>query len=369
LLQYLLQLFLYGENMRYIYPDYYKKFSCVGGSCKDTCCAGWAVDIDDETAEMYKGLPLPIGDRLRDRLRGKKGGYYFELDGRRCPFLNSENLCDIISTLGEGGLCVTCTEYPRFYADTPIMEQVDLTLSCPEAARIFFQESESIKYIREDIDENEKEDDGLFGEDPFGKEEENDELFIEEVEKTSMDPKEEKRLLDLLAKRDRAIIKIEDRSLPLEERLMEALSDFEENPYGFFPDINEDRRILKNIDEMEVVNPLWSQYINSVEEKLLKVRERADEMIEKRDEFLDNALERFITYLFFRYLIDIYYHKDPGRIVLFIERCLRILVLILADSTLDKEDVRITKETIEERSRIFSRQIEHSDINVSILLK
>lgn len=355
--------------MRYIYPDYYKKFSCTGGSCKDTCCAGWAVDIDDETAEMYKCLPLPIGDRLRDRLRGKKGGYYFELEGRRCPFLNSDNLCDIISTLGEGGLSVTCTEYPRFYADTPIMEQVDLTLSCPEAARIFFSESGPVKYIREDIDEEEKEDDGLFGQDPFGGEKEDDDLFTEEVEKTDMDPKEEKRLLNLISKRDLAIEKIEDRSLPLEDRLMESLSDFAENVYGFFPDRDEDRRILSNIDEMEVVNPLWTRYILSVEKNLDEVRKRADNMLLYKDDFLNKALERFITYLFFRYIIDIYYHKDPGRTVLFIERCLRILILILAESTFGKDDLRITKETIEERSRIFSRQIEHSDINVSILLK
>ena len=35
------------------YPDYYEKFRCIGGACPDTCCAGWEVDIDEETAEYY----------------------------------------------------------------------------------------------------------------------------------------------------------------------------------------------------------------------------------------------------------------------------------------------------------------------------
>ena len=35
------------------YPDYYEKFKCVGGDCKDTCCAGWEIDIDEETFYYY----------------------------------------------------------------------------------------------------------------------------------------------------------------------------------------------------------------------------------------------------------------------------------------------------------------------------
>jgi lysine-N-methylase len=50
--------------MRYVYPDYYKKFQCVGGECIDTCCAGWQVDVDDNSACMYKAMPMPIGKKL-----------------------------------------------------------------------------------------------------------------------------------------------------------------------------------------------------------------------------------------------------------------------------------------------------------------
>ena len=29
-------------------PEYYEKFSCIASRCKDSCCAGWEIDIDEE---------------------------------------------------------------------------------------------------------------------------------------------------------------------------------------------------------------------------------------------------------------------------------------------------------------------------------
>ena len=89
----------------------------------------------------------------------------------------------------------------------------------------------------------------------------------------------------------------------------------------------------------------------------------------KDDSFLNCSLERFISYLLFRYLIDIFYHKSVKRTLSFIRRCLRILLLLLGESVLFKEDKVVDMPIMEERARIFSRQIEHSDRNVEILLK
>ena len=46
-------------------PDYFKEFSCIAGACKDSCCLGWEIDIDEDSYEYYKSLPGEIGDRLR----------------------------------------------------------------------------------------------------------------------------------------------------------------------------------------------------------------------------------------------------------------------------------------------------------------
>lgn len=37
-------------------PIYYDEFACVGGDCKDTCCAGWTIGIDDETYKKYQQI-------------------------------------------------------------------------------------------------------------------------------------------------------------------------------------------------------------------------------------------------------------------------------------------------------------------------
>lgn len=50
--------------MEYVYPDYYRQFTCIGGKCPDTCCAGWEIVIDDKTLEKYKKYPGGFGNRL-----------------------------------------------------------------------------------------------------------------------------------------------------------------------------------------------------------------------------------------------------------------------------------------------------------------
>jgi lysine-N-methylase len=401
--------------MRYVYPYYYSEFECIGGKCSDTCCAGWEVDVDDDTAEMYQSIPLPIGDRLRDRLRGNEGTYHFELaKNKRCPFLNDDNLCDLILSLGDGGMCVTCTEYPRFYADTPIYEQVDLTLSCPEAARIFFRDTDPIRYIVEDIDEDDKEDEGEFGDDPFGHDgnSEDDEEFYREVEEVQMDEVDEKRLLELLKRRETAFSIMADRSKKLEDRWDEAVSiifsqsDEEDGSEEFsgsasgepasesksLNQSSDDENILDNIKDMEVVNPLWTQYMTRIRANLPEVQSNIARLTDNRSEYLDNELERLLTYFIFRYAIDIYYHENPDKTLLFIKRCFRIVLLLVGEKFIEEESAsseaenksgaesseKITaflqdddcmRKLLEERARIFSRQIEHSDDNVNELMR
>ena len=38
------------------YPSYYDKFRCIAGACPNTCCAGWEIDIDDETNKIVDSI-------------------------------------------------------------------------------------------------------------------------------------------------------------------------------------------------------------------------------------------------------------------------------------------------------------------------
>ena len=37
-------------------PEYYEKFSCIASRCKDSCCAGWEIDIDEDSYAYYNSV-------------------------------------------------------------------------------------------------------------------------------------------------------------------------------------------------------------------------------------------------------------------------------------------------------------------------
>ena len=125
-------------------PDFYDSFHCIGGKCPDNCCIGWELDIDDDTYEYYRSVQGPFGERLRENMSGAEKSsesesvsFRLQVDGR-CPFLNSENLCDICLELGPDALCRICTDYPRYSFEWGDTIEKSLTLSCPEAGRLLF---------------------------------------------------------------------------------------------------------------------------------------------------------------------------------------------------------------------------------------
>ena len=101
-------------------PEYYEKFSCIASRCKDSCCAGWEIDIDEDSYAYYNSVEGKFGKRLKESMYEADpdddgGGYRFKLKGKkRCAMLNDQNLCDLYTALGEEALCEVCTEYPRF---------------------------------------------------------------------------------------------------------------------------------------------------------------------------------------------------------------------------------------------------------------
>ena len=82
--------------MKLLTPDYYSEFKCIGGSCIDTCCAGWEVDVDKKSSEYYKSVTGPFGERIKSVLVELPVEDQFRLKpDKRCPFLNEANLCDL----------------------------------------------------------------------------------------------------------------------------------------------------------------------------------------------------------------------------------------------------------------------------------
>ena len=134
------------------YPLFYPDFACIGKACKDSCCRDWLIDIDFDTAEKYQNMGGALGEKLRKKLHKKDGEFYFavEKDGR-CPFLQEDGLCEIQSERGEEELSKVCDAYPRRESMVYPYMQLDLHLSCEEAAKAIL--SWKGELIREELED------------------------------------------------------------------------------------------------------------------------------------------------------------------------------------------------------------------------
>lgn len=127
-----------------VYPNYYPGFSCIASRCAHSCCIGWEIDIDPDTLRRYQAEQGPMGRRLARSISAGEEPHFLLGEGERCPFLNQENLCDLILYGGEGFLCQICTDHPRFRSFLPNRTEVGLGLCCEEAARLILSQKEPV---------------------------------------------------------------------------------------------------------------------------------------------------------------------------------------------------------------------------------
>ena len=135
--------------MKFIKPNFYDAFHCTAAACSDTCCAGWEIDVDPDTVEYYENLEGELGDRLREELCDLPDGTVcFRLgENERCPFLDDDNLCELILKLGDDALCEICREHPRFYEELGGRVEMGVGLCCEEAARLILTKKEKTALV------------------------------------------------------------------------------------------------------------------------------------------------------------------------------------------------------------------------------
>ena len=141
--------------MKFIKPNFYDAFHCTAAACSDTCCAGWEIDVDPDTVEYYENLEGELGDRLREELCDLPDGTVcFRLgENERCPFLDDDNLCELILKLGDDALCEICREHPRFYEELGGRVEMGVGLCCEEACRLLFEQKNPVTFITTNVGE------------------------------------------------------------------------------------------------------------------------------------------------------------------------------------------------------------------------
>ncbi len=126
------------------YPTYFEAFSCIAGRCPDSCCKEWEVLVDEDAAAAYRSMEGQLGEDLRRYLyQDEEGDTYLRITDGRCPMWRTDGLCRIQAQLGHDALCQTCREFPRLTHDYGDFVERGLELSCPEAARIIFENTDS----------------------------------------------------------------------------------------------------------------------------------------------------------------------------------------------------------------------------------
>lgn len=136
--------------MQNAYPDYYPRFRCIAGRCRHNCCIGWEIDVDEETLARYRALTDDMGARLRESIRDDGDAPHFVLgEDERCPFLNGDDLCDLILYGGEGMLCQICTDHPRYRSFFSGRTEIGVGLCCEEAARIILTKRDPVRLVAE----------------------------------------------------------------------------------------------------------------------------------------------------------------------------------------------------------------------------
>lgn len=295
--------------MKHYAPNYYKDFHCIASDCKHSCCVGWEIDIDQDSLSRYKSMTHPYGEVIRNQIQTEDGVASFVLTkDERCPFLKENGLCDMILSLGEDSLCQICRDHPRFRNFFSDREELGIGLCCEEAARlILFQtENTEITLLADDGEEN-----GLWEDEA-----------------------------EILALRDTLFALLQNRALPLSERVHAMLKTVNAEPIANLPLWQE------KLTSLEQLDPAWQTLLDSL---LLPNKKAKD---------LDLPLEKLILYLLYRHLPNA---EDEAEI----RATVRFAALGYA---VVKAICEKTDTPIEEAARLFSSEIEYSEENTAALL-
>ncbi len=316
--------------MKIFVPEYFNKFECIADKCPDTCCVGWEVDIDSETAEKYSHVGGCLGEKIKNKMvKDEDGSFIFTLSQNdRCPFLNDCNLCEIYIGAGEDYLSKTCTLFPRFFDDFGSFREMGLGFGCPEGAKIILEDEE--KFSLE-----------LYGE-TTETSEEIDEDFLQK----------------LLILRGEILKVLEKENVDFKTKIktiLDVAKDFQKNIEEDF--FEENRRMnfeecISLLQNMEYIKPERKEFTEKIKTEKLST----DAFKTHQRDF-----EKLMKYYIFRYLLKAVYDYDVLTKVKY-----GVFVCIVIGR------IYSLFENIDFDTRVkimysFSKEVEYSDVNMELL--
>ena len=317
-------------------PNYYSSFKCIAAACKHPCCVDWEIDVDREALVRYDQVQGTLGERLRRSIDREADPPCFKLtDDERCPFFNSDGLCDLITELGEESLCHICADHPRFRNVLPDRVELGLGLCCEAAAALILGQTEPFSVVLLSTEEAARE--------RYARDE------ARELDETTA---------ELLERRERILPILQDRSMPLSDRIRHVfyhsdidLNESVTNAFKSFPSI---AAILR---DMERLDPAWDTCLNALE------RLDGDPLCELDGE-TSVAYENLICYFLYRYMTaDAEGWPDAIR-----TRTVFAILCTTVIHAIHRATGGSDLTSLCEVARMFSSEIEYSEENLERLM-
>lgn len=348
--------------MIHSFPDYYNKFSCIADKCEATCCAGWQIVVDEESLKRYKKVSGEFKQRITEGVNFKEGVFY-QKQGKRCAFLNEQNLCDMYTALGEESFCDTCRRYPRHIEEFENVREFTLSVSCPEAARIVLSQKAPVTFYDVEVE-------------------------AEEEEFDDFDPMLYEKLLE--ARREMLLF-LQNRSITVAERaagLWNFIEIFQEEmdegtlfadaslyeklvPGNVETSYEEAKALFALLHHLELLAEEWGETLLQTEQVLYEGGEAAYEEIKQgflmwKAEHMpdwDIMLEQLLVYFVYTYFCGAVYDEYVASKVK-MSVCSAFYIEELAAARWKKNGGNLTREEVTELVYRYSRELEHSDENL-----
>lgn len=299
-------------------PNHDEDFRCLASACPDTCCAGWEIVVDDNSAARFLAMEGELGERMRAALITVDGETQLRRreDGR-CVLLNENHLCDLYAACGEGSLCRTCHLHPRFVAEYGARREVMPGLSCPAWIETYLLDEEKVTFLTEETDES------------IGYTDIDAALFFK-FHRT----------------RTAALEMVQDRSLSIEERLRRLLAlgcELDGEGEGDCPQKDVLPAYRKKLQTLEILTPQWRDLL------------RQKGGVPYHEVELSLLLEKVLVYDVFRFFLRGVY---DGRALPWVKYAV-FHALVLRD--LSRHCT--SKTELCEVIRLYSKEIEHNAEN------
>ena len=317
-------------------PNYYRQFHCIAAACRHCCCVGWEIDVDADTLRYYDTVTGEIGKRLHESIDREADPPCFRLTpDERCPFLNQNGLCDLITELGEESLCHICDDHPRFRNVLSDRVELGLGLCCEAASELILSQTEPFSVV---------------------------ELPSEKAARERHAHEDSGELDDLTA----SLISHREALLPLLQDRFKLLSDrirhvFEKCDINLSESVTDTFRDFASIAallrDMERLDPAWDTYLNAL-------GKLTEDPLSELDGETSVAYENLICYFIYRYMTtDAEYWPDAKRTrTAFAVLC--TLIIHAIHRAAEGKDL----DSLCETARMFSSEIEYSEENLERLM-